>query len=223
MPLVIAHRGASAVEHENSLAAFRRAVAMGADGIELDVHATADGVIVVYHDPELNGHAIRSTSWDALRDATLPNGEPIPTLAQALRAIGGGRSVFVEIKHLEPRHDAALLSVLDRAPHGLRCHVHSFDHRIVKRLRERRPDLVTGVLSMSYPVTPVAQLRDAGASALWQERSLVDRALVDQVHAARARVYVWTVDHADEARRFAAWGVDAICTNRPDQIREALT
>lgn len=220
--LVIAHRGASGYEHENSLAAFRAAVRLGADGIELDVHDTADGVLVVHHDPLLDGQPIRELSAAEVSGVRLPNGEPVPTLAAALRTIGPDCRVFVEVKTLAPEHDAALLAALDAGPAPSNYHVHGFDHRVVRRLTAQRRGLVGGVLSTSYPLDPWRQLSDVGAQELWQETPLIDRALVDGAHERGFLVYAWTVDHAARARELAAVGVDGVCTNRPDLIREAL-
>jgi glycerophosphoryl diester phosphodiesterase len=220
--VVIAHRGASAYEHENSLAAFRAAVRMGAGGVELDVHDTADGAIVVHHDPALGGRPIRELSVAAVSRHRLPNGEPVPTLPEALVAVGPAAHVFVEVKSLAPGHDAALLAALDGGPAPSNYHVHGFDHRIVRRLTASRPGLVGGVLSTSYPLDPWRQVSEAGARELWQEASLIDRALVDGAHGRGFRVYAWTVDDPGLAGELAAMGVDGVCTNRPDVIRQAL-
>jgi len=222
-PLVIAHRGASAREVENSLAAFRAAVRLGADGVELDVHATADGGLIVHHDAALDGTGpIPELTTREAQAVRLPNGEPVPTLAEALDACGSGLRVFVEVKSLPPQFDQRLLDALDHGPNPAGCAVHGFDHRIVRRLGTARPTLARGVLSTAYPVRPVAALQDAGATILWQERSLVDADLVAALHARGRRLFVWTVDDADEMRRFARLGVDAICTNAPDVGRRAI-
>lgn len=220
--LVIAHRGASAYEHENSLAAFRAAVRMGAGGIELDIHDTADGAIVVHHDPALGGRPIRELSVAMVSRHRLPNGEPVPTLPEALVAVGPDAQVFVEAKSLAPEHDAALLAAMDGGPAPSHYHVHSFDHRIVRRLTASRSGLVGGVLSTSYPVDPWRQVSEAGARELWQEAPLIDEALVDGAHERGMRVYAWTVDEPAVAGELAALGVDGICTNRPDVIHQAL-
>jgi glycerophosphoryl diester phosphodiesterase len=221
-PLVIAHRGASAYEYENSLAAFRVAVKLEADGIELDIHDTADGILVVQHDPRIAGRPIAGLSGAEARRHRLPNGEPLPTLAEALAAIGPDCPVFVEVKALAPEHDGALLSALDRGPSPAHYHVHGFDHRIVRRLTARRSALVGGVLSTSYPVNPFQQLADAGAQELWQEGPLVDAALTAGAHQRGFRVLAWTVDDPSRAQELASLGVDGVCTNRPDVIRRSL-
>jgi glycerophosphoryl diester phosphodiesterase len=222
MTLIVAHRGASAYEVENSLSAFRLAHAMGADGIELDVHVTADGLPVVHHDPLIDGRPIWQLTGEAVAGQRLPNGEPVPTLAEALAAIDPSLFVYVEVKALEPRDDHSFLAVLDSAPAREHYHVHSFDHRIVRRLREHRSDLPTGVLSTSYPIRPVLQLEDASAETLWQQDSVVDAELIVALHEAGARLVTWTVDDPARMRVLASLGADGICTNRPDVAKEAL-
>ena len=221
-PLVIAHRGASGTELENSLAAFRAAAAQGADGVELDVHATADGELIVHHDEGVRGISISRSSARAIAALRLANGEPVPTLSQALAAIAPALRVFVEVKTLAPRWDERLLETLDRGPNPPGYAVHSFDHRIVRRLGERRPTLTSGVLATAYFVRPVAALEDARASVLWQDRSLADEMLVRTVHGAGAKLIVWTVDEPAEITRLVGWGVDGICTNFPEPARRVV-
>jgi len=222
MTLIIAHRGASAYEVENSLAAFRLAHTMGADGIELDVHVSADGVPMVHHDPTVNGAPIWRTPAADLRTHRLANGEPVPTLADALAAIDPSLQVDVEVKALDPRDDVHLLEVLDAGLAPAKYRVHSFDHRIVRRLKDHRHVLHTGILSVARPVRPLTQLLDAGAGVLWQEESLVDESLITEAHRAGFRVYAWTVDDPERMRVLASLSVDAVCTNRPDIARETL-
>ena len=96
-PLVIAHRGASGYEYENSRAAFRAARVRGADAVELDVHAAADGVLFVHHDEVVSGTHITRSSAAQIRTLRLPNGESVPTLDDALAAIDAAMHVFVEV------------------------------------------------------------------------------------------------------------------------------
>lgn len=218
---MIAHRGASGYAFENSPAAFREAVARGVDGVELDVHATADGGIVVHHDPVLTG----GRPFDALTmaEATvslLSNGEPVPSLATALDLIGD-RDVWVEVKALPPVHDAALLAVLDAGPFPTRYAVHSFDHRLTARLASRRPGLPLGALLSARVMDPVRVLHEARATTLWQEWTLIDRELIEAVHAANARVIAWTVNDRAAAVRLGRMGVDGLCGNYPDRLMVA--
>jgi glycerophosphoryl diester phosphodiesterase len=221
-PLVIAHRGAAAAECENSLAAFRLAGRLGADGIELDIHATGDGALVVHHDDTIAGVHIPTSSLDAVRAQHLPNGEPPPVLEEALAAIDPRLRVYVEIKTLPPAGDAALLAALDAGPHPAGYAVHAFDHRVLARLGAARPTLPRGVLSASYPIRPLVPLVDAGAVGFWQERTLVDGELAALLHVAGAQLIAWTVDDPVEMVRLAGLGVDGLCTNRPDVGRRTM-
>jgi glycerophosphoryl diester phosphodiesterase len=214
-PLVIAHRGASSVELENSLAAFKAAAPQGADGVELDIHSTADGALIVHHDETIDGTHIAKSTAQAIAALRLKNGEPVPTLGEALTAIAPRLQVFIEVKTLDPRWDAHLFEIMDRGPNPTGYAVHGFDHRIVRRLSEKRPGLRCGVLSSSYLVRPLSALADAGASILWQERSVTDEALVRTLHDAGMSLFVWTVDDPADLARFVALGVDGICTNNP--------
>jgi len=221
-PLVIAHRGASGYEVENSLAAFGAAGDRGADAVELDIYATADGALIVHHDERIAGHLIAHTSFHQLREHRLPNGEPVPTLDEALAAIVPRMVACVEIKGLGSHWDEKLFEAIDRTGAPDRVAVHAFDHRVIHRIGEKRPLLHRGVLSASYPMYPTRCLEDADAGVLWQHCNHVDEALVSAVHEAGMALYVWVVDLPDEMRRFLALGVDALCTNLPDVARAAV-
>ena len=219
---VIAHRGASGYEYENSRAAFRRAVMLDADGVELDIHATRDGAIVVHHDPELPGVGpIATLTCAEARQVRIRNGETLPLLQEVLDLLGD-HDVWVEVKGLPGAHDQALLAVLDAGPAPHRYAVHSFDHRIVRRLGEERPELPRGILLSAYLDDPVAALRAVGATTLWQEWQQVDDALVDAVHAAGGRINAWTVNEVGDLEHLVRLGVDGLCGNYPDRIRVAL-
>lgn len=220
-PLVIAHRGASAVELENTLAAFRAAAGQGADGVELDVHATLDGAIVVHHDPSIMGLPIAQARMEDLSRLRLSNGEPPPTLAQALDVLGP-LEVFVEVKVLDPKWDQHLLEALDRGPNPPGYAVHSFAYHVVRRLREQRPSLATGVLSEVVTRDAKRTLEDAKAQTLWQERSTLNETLVQAVHGLGASIIAWTVDNPSDMQRLVRWGVDAICTNHPERGRRVV-
>ena len=221
-PLVIAHRGASGYEVENSLAAFSAAGDRGADAVELDIHATADGALIVHHDERIAGHLIAHANLHQVREHRLPNGEPVPTLEEALAAIVPRMTAFVEIKGLASRWDEKLFEAIDRTGAPDRVALHGFDHRIIHRMGEKRPLIHRGVLSASYPMQPVRAIEDADAGILWQEAGHVDEALVGAVHAAGFQLFVWVVDEVEAMRRFLSIGVDGLCTNLPDVARGAV-
>ena len=221
-PLIIAHRGASGREFENSRAAFARALELGADGVELDVHSTEDGIILVHHDAELPGMGpIGHLRYMQVLELRLANGETVPTLPEVLNLLGD-LDVYIEIKTLAPAFDNAFLSVLDEGPAPVRYAVHSFDHRIVARLGTKRPSLARGILLSSYPLDPISLLTAAGADTLWQDQRLIDAAIVQAVHGAGRKIIAWTVNKPQDAIRLARLGVDGLCGNHPDRLRSAL-
>jgi glycerophosphoryl diester phosphodiesterase len=221
-PSVIAHRGASGYEYENSRAAFRRAVMLDADGVELDIHSTRDGGIVVHHDPEIPGVGpIAQLTLAEARQLRIPNGETVPMLAEILDLVGD-RDVWVEVKSLAPVYDHVLLEVLAKGPAPARYAVHSFDHRIVHRLGETQPSLRRGILLSAYLRDSVAVMRSVGACTLWQDWQQVDQELVTQVHEAGYTVIAWTVNEIGDLDRMVRLGVDGLCGNYPDRIRVAI-
>jgi glycerophosphoryl diester phosphodiesterase len=221
-PSVIAHRGASGYEYENSRAAFRRAVMLDADGIELDIHATRDGGIVVHHDPEMPGAGpIAELSLAQARQLRIRNGESLPVLAEILDLVGD-RDVWIEVKSLPPVYDHVLLAILDQGPAPQRYAIHSFDHRIVYRLGEAQPSLRRGILLSAYLRDAVSVMRSVGATTLWQEWQQVDQDLVTQVHEAGCTLVAWTVNEIGDLDRMVRLGVDGLCGNYPDRIRVAI-
>ena len=195
---------------------------LDADGVELDVHATRDGAIVVHHDPEVPGCGpIAALTLDEVRQVRIRNGETLPLLQEVLELVGD-HDVWVEVKGLPSGHDEALFAVLDAGPAPQRYAVHSFDHRIVRRLGEQRPTLRRGILLSAYLDDPVAALQAVGATTLWQEWQQVDQELVHRVHEAGARIIAWTVNEIGDLERLVRLGVDGLCGNYPDRIRVAL-
>jgi glycerophosphoryl diester phosphodiesterase len=195
---------------------------LDADGVELDIHATRDGEIVVHHDADIPGVGpIAQLSAAEARAVLIRNGETLPTLAEILDLMGD-RDVWIEVKALLQRHDSALLAVIDRGPAPERYAVHSFDHRIVHRLGEARPTLRRGILLTAYLRDVVAVMRSVGASTLWQEWQQVDQELVTQVHEAGGSLIAWTVNEIGDLDRMVRLGVDGLCGNYPDRIRVAI-
>jgi glycerophosphoryl diester phosphodiesterase len=198
---IIAHRGASREQPENTIAAFARALELRADGVELDVHLRSDGVLVVHHD------AIPQTPRDS-----------IPTLQQVIDAVRASLTIYCELKG--PGTAAAACALLG-ASSG-RSAVHSFDHRQIAAARAISSAIPRGVLETSYHIDPLASLRSVDARDLWQEKELIDGALIDAVHSVGGRVIAWTVDAPNDIERLAALGIDGICTNDVATARRVL-
>ena len=221
IPEIIAHRGASRERPENTLAAFHRAVELGADAAELDVHRTTDGVVVVHHDPVIAGlGAIKALSHAELADYRV-RGEPIPTLDEVFVAVGARLRIYVELKGSDVAPGS--LECIARHPSGAGAAVHCFDHRLVAQAGRLAPQVPRGVLEVSYPVDTTAAARQVDARDLWRQRDFVDEAFIVAAHAEGRRVVAWTVNDAPLMRRFASWGIDAICTDDVALARETLS
>lgn len=216
MTLVIAHRGASLTRPENSIEAFQEARRLGADMVELDVRRTADGVLVVHHDPAVAGARPLAT----LRDEEV-HGE-IPRLDDAIAACLPA-AINIEVKNDpdEPDWDetrsvatAVAAFVADRGIHD-RVLVSSFDVASVDRVREVDPAIPTAMLTMNSDGAVEECVRH-GHGALHPFFALVTPALVEEAHAAGLAVNVWTVDDAELMGELVAMGVDGIFTNDPE-------
>lgn len=232
-PLVLGHRGASHARTENTLAAFAKAREFGADGVELDARRSADGRLVVHHDPQVVGFgAIFDHDFDALRRER----PEIPTLAEALGACKG-MTVNVEIKCLPwepdadtPEHDVAravvelLRANADAAASDII--ISSFDLATVDACRAFAPELATGWLTSGQDLGRGAAIAaEHGHAWLNPDRAVALRALPEEIAAAQkagVRVNVWTVDDRDEIAALAAAGVDAIITDVPDVALDVL-
>ncbi|MGH7670155.1 MAG: glycerophosphodiester phosphodiesterase [Gemmatimonadaceae bacterium] len=213
-PERIAHRGAPREFDENTLEGFLRAVDRGADAVELDVHRTREGAVVIHHDPKLKGPDGRATpiaemSLAEVDQCRLPRGGRIPTLAPVMDALGERATVYVELKGAGVGEAAAEVS----RQHGHRYAFHSFDHDAVLALHRSWPDLWYGVLFDVGTPAPETLVTRFPVRDLWPHWSLVNQRLVDSAHAAGKRVLVWTVNEPDRARRLTALGVDGLCTD----------
>ncbi len=214
---VVAHRGASKAERENTVTAFRRARAVGADGVELDVRHTADGVLVVHHDPRLtDGRVICET-----RSADLP--DHIPTLTDALDSCEG-MWVNLEIKNDESEPDfdpndsvaEATMTLLARRGDPDRWLMSSFRIETVDRCRELLPQVRTAWLTAIAPDDVTTLLVARGHAALHPWVHLLARDVVDRCHEAGLVVNTWTCDDPVRMAELINWGIDGICTNVPD-------
>lgn len=244
-PLVVAHRGASADEPENTLAAFEAAVEAGADAVEFDVRMSGDGHAVVMHDPSVD----RTTDgFGLVRDLTVPelkrlrirssSGVPaeIPVLAEVLALLSGRCALDVEIKQLpgEPDHDPELAPVVDATLRALDdaafvgpVLISSFDPRSLARVRELDAAMPTGLLSLAaMPAEDAVRLAsEAGYGWVLPAAAPVLEggvSLVERVHGAGLLLGTWIVDDPGTAQLLGSWGVDAVATNDPRGVLQAL-
>jgi glycerophosphoryl diester phosphodiesterase len=230
MPLVYAHRGARRQAPENTLEAFARAIELGADGVELDVHRTLDGALVVRHDAVGPGGL-----WADLTLGEARAADPeVPELAEALEVCAGS-VVNVEIKNSpwdadwDPEERAAELVVARLAERGDRDRVlvSSFNLATVDRVRGLAPTVPTALLtSQGDPLHDLVVAESHGHAALHpsiaQLAGAMAGAVTTRAHECGLQVNVWTVDDPADIARLAAVGVDGICTDVPDVALRVL-
>ncbi|MGW5611442.1 glycerophosphodiester phosphodiesterase [Streptomyces sp. NPDC003753] len=234
-PIAFAHRGGAAHGLENTMAQFRRAVAAGYRYIETDVHATADGKLVAFHDATLDrvtGGAgrIADLPWEDVRHARVAGSEPVPLFEDALEE-------FPEVRwNVDVKAEPALgplLDLIERTDAWDRVCVGSFSEaRVVRAQRLAGPRLATsygtrGVLNLrlrSWGV-PAAVRRSAVAAQVPESQSgipVVDRRFVRTAHALGLQVHVWTINEPDRMHRLLDLGVDGIMTDHIDTLRKVL-
>jgi glycerophosphoryl diester phosphodiesterase len=225
-PLVFAHRGGSALAPENTIAAFDNGLALGADGLELDVHLSRDGVVVVHHDRTLN-RTTTLTGPIAARTADELRRADVPSLADVLARYPDVR-IIVEMKVNRPELAAGVIDAICRARAVERVCLGSFGWRVLHAARVIEPSIATSAareevrwwLYRSWCRWPVARVSYDGFQV--PETSgrtrVISPRFVDYAHRAGLGVQVWTVDQEEDARRLLGWGVDALITDRPDRM-----
>jgi glycerophosphoryl diester phosphodiesterase len=221
--LIYAHRGASGRLPENTLRAFRAAIDDGADGVELDLHATADGVPVVIHDRDLARTTNGNGDVDALTLAELRSfdagGEPVPTFAEVLDLLAGRLRLDVEIK--QPGIERQTLEVLARYPHA-KWAISSFDWDVLHGVRRLSPraELWPLAVAVDEPLFAIAGALASPNVALAADA--YNAAAAIQLRQQGLGAVVWTVNDPDEARAMRDLGARALCTDEPAAIRAAL-
>lgn len=238
--LNIGHRGAKAAAPENTLAAFRTALTMGADGVELDVMLSKDGALVVHHDFNLGR---TDTGSGPLRQKTLAElkrldagawmdprfaGERIPTLAEVFTLLDRQVIVNVELKTRSWQSDgleAAVVAEIKRSHMVDMVIISSFNPWSLLRVRDLGPTLPLGLL---YSPDQPLYLRRAWLrplvrpDALHPRHDMITPEFMARARKQRMRVNAWTVNAPDDMRRLIRLGVDGIITDTPDVLRAVL-
>ncbi len=237
--LIVAHRGASSEQPENTLAAFQAALEAGAEVVELDVRLTADDIPVVLHDPDVSATTdgtglVHELTFAEIKELDASggtgSGEEIPSLEEALELIGRlGGAVDLEIKNLpgEPAFDSpkesvllATLNALETVSFPGEALVSSFNWLTLERSKELAPDIPTGFLTVGA-IAPRAALvyvtQHGHEFVLPQTTGLLEAGeeFVGEAHGEGVRVGTWVADDDDLLATLFAWGVDAVATNDP--------
>ncbi|MGD2104163.1 MAG: glycerophosphodiester phosphodiesterase family protein [Anaerolineae bacterium] len=239
-PLNIAHRGASRIAPQNTLAAFRKALEIGVDGIELDVRLCADGVPVVIHDATVDATTDGTGRVDALTLGQLKQldagssfdssfaGERIPTLAEVLQILGDKLLLNIELKGIGPLDrglEQVVVDLLQRYSLEPSALLSSFNLLALRRVQQMTPGVSTGLLCARGPLSVTRLGRffmPEPITALHPHHTIVNRRNVAWARARNLRVHAWTVDDIADMRRLISCGVDGIITNVPDRLQRLL-
>jgi glycerophosphoryl diester phosphodiesterase len=233
--LVVGHRGARGLAPENTIAAFELGRNLGADIIELDVHVSNDGHVVVMHDSMVDRttdgsgaiadmsvgeiKTLDAGSWFEARFA----GERVPTLVETLEWSAGQVPLAIELKG---GFELGLVEkVIERLWHYDMANnviLISFDHRALQHVKALSSEVRTGILYSARMVDTVAVARQAGADALHPNWHWVDAELIREAHVAGLSVSVWTVNEPEDMRALIDMGVDSIGTDYPDRLAIVL-
>lgn len=236
--LVFAHRGGAALRPENTLAAFDHGLSLGADGLELDVRLSRDGVVVVHHDATLDrttdarGPVVRLTADELARvDAAARHPEfrgrgiGVPTLREVLRRYRDAR-IVIELKLNDPELAIRTIDEVKATDAVARVSLGSFGTKVLRAARACEPAIATGAsreeirlaLYRSWCRWPVRRpaYREFQVPETSGATRVVSLRFIRDAHASGTAVHVWTVDAEPDMRRLIAWGVDGLITDRPD-------
>ena len=231
-PLAFAHRGGASAHPENTALAFEHAVSLGYTHLETDVHVTADGIAVAFHDHSLDRLTDRTgeiseLKWAEVAMARVAGKHPVCRLDELLASFP--QTYF----NLDPKHDAAidpLVEVLEHSGATERVCVCSFSGRRTRRVKQKIGDLlctgagpgeVVGALARGWRLPTLGQGADVLQVPVGYGRiNLVTKRFVDAAHRGGQHVHVWTIDAPDEMERLLDLGVDGIMTDEPEVLRD---
>jgi len=225
--LKIGHRGAMGYAPENTLTSFAKALELGVDGIELDVHVCKSGEVVVIHDARVdrttNGKGrVIDLTLDELRQLDAGDGQRIPTLPEVLDWVNRRAIIDIELKA-----EGIARSVSEVVRHYLQEQewgkngfmISSFDHHELKRCHDLIPEIPFGPLISAKPLDYALLAQAMDAEAIMPSFEFLDREFVRDAHQRGLKVFTWTVNRSEDIKKMMGIGVDGIISNYPDRLR----
>ncbi|MEA1868416.1 MAG: glycerophosphodiester phosphodiesterase family protein [Thermodesulfobacteriota bacterium] len=215
--MIIGHRGAAALEPENTLLSIERAMDIGVDAVEIDVHLSKDNELVVIHDETVdrttNGTGpVSGYTVQEIKRLDAGKEEAIPTLQEVIDFIDRRVMLIIELK--EEGTESSVVDLIIRNNLFDKACVISFWHRLVKTVKKMDSRIKTGVLLVGSPVDACIATQ-ASADALVMKYSFVDREFVKTVHKKGIKVFIWNIDDQDLLKPYVDMDVDAIGSNDP--------
>ncbi|MGP3668203.1 MAG: glycerophosphodiester phosphodiesterase family protein [Candidatus Bathyarchaeota archaeon] len=217
--LIIAHRGASAYEPENSLKAVETAIKLKADMVEVDVRKSKDGELIVIHDEFVDRVSdgkgfVKNLTLNRLKRLNLALGEKIPTLKEVLNAVKGRVKLVIEVK--SEGLERKIVKLLEKERIVEDVIMVSFNHQIIRSVKTLNKKITCGIIFKCKPLNPSQQALNAKAEAVFQHYSYASKDFVENLHKDGLKVYAWTVNNVDDGKILIKNGVDGIVTDKPD-------
>jgi glycerophosphoryl diester phosphodiesterase len=213
---IIAHRGASFYEPENTLRSLRKAIEMDADYVEVDVRLSADDKLVVIHDGKVdrttNGRGlVKDMDLSSLKELDAGFGENIPTLDEVMNLVKDKIKLIIEIKVLEIEEQ--LVRAVQNS--GIEeVIITSFYHQAVKNIKNLDENIKTGIIFACQPINPEILALDASSDVMFPKYKFLNRKMVKKAHDNKLSIYPWTVDDPNKMEELYLLDVDGIVTNK---------
>jgi glycerophosphoryl diester phosphodiesterase len=220
--MIMGHRGAAALEPENTLLSIRRAMDIGVDAVEIDVRLSKDNALVVMHDATVdrttNGRgAVNSLAVNEIKKLDAGKGETVPTLQEVFDLTGDKVTTVIELK--EEGTERLVVELVEKNKLDDNVYVISFWHMLVRTVKKMNSRIKTGVLLVGCPVDACIATR-AAADALVMKYSFVNRQFVDMAHEEGRKVFIWNIDERHLLQPYSEMNVDGIGTNDPRVLVE---
>jgi len=222
MTKYIGHRGARGEKPENTLLGISHALELGLDGIEIDIHLSKDGELVVIHDETLdrttNGKGpIIKYSLEQLKTLDAGLGEKIPTLSEVIDLMKKfNKELFIEMK--VPGAEAKILNLIKEKNFSDLSILKAFNHRLILNFKNLAPNIRAQVLMDSLPIDPVSIIKSAKANGISVNTKMLDKNLVEQCHQAGFFVTTWNANTKEDLLKFTEMKVDYVCTDFPKLV-----
>jgi len=220
--IIMGHRGAAALEPENTLLSIGRAIEIGVNAVEIDVHLSKDKEIVVIHDSTVDrttdgSGPVCNFTLDELKKLDAGKGQHIPTLQEVIDFIGNKVDLVIELK--EEATEESVFELIKKNNIEDTVYVISFWHRFVKTIKEMDSHIKTGVLFVGCPVD-ICIATQTSADAVVMNYSFIDSKFVQTAHKENLKVFVWNIDERNLLKPYVDMGVDGIGTNDPRVLCE---
>jgi glycerophosphoryl diester phosphodiesterase len=219
--LNIAHRGFTKDSPDNTLESFYAAIKLGADGIECDVHETADHHFVIFHDDELAGKSLNTLSLSEIRKVKLAAQYQVPTLEETLNLCHKRIKLMLELKQVDSLD--LFLEIVNAVMKPEELFITSFNNKLVKELADFAPHVQRGILIDGGITDPLKVMDTSKARIILPRFAYTTAALVNALHNHRYSIMVWDCNSIQNLRTALDWGIDGVITDSPANLALEMT